>query len=128
VIPSLPASGVRPGATWAREREIPLITTHGNAVGHLYQSFVLDSVSRDTENNVLAHVSWEFSYRIEVLEDSDLGLLAEAPRMGSGTGYAVFNTTDKFLGASSIVFTVPRRHKPELDISWTENAKLTLAQ
>ncbi len=52
VIPALPGSKVRPGSTWGRERQIPLKTTHGDALGHLFQSFLLDSLSRDSLDNL----------------------------------------------------------------------------
>jgi hypothetical protein len=35
---------VAPGDKWDRDRQFPIETSHGDAVGHLYQSFIFDSI------------------------------------------------------------------------------------
>lgn len=124
VVPSLPGRRMKLGETWEREKAIPLATTMGRAIGHLYQTFALDSMGTGV-NRDCAYVSWKFTYRIEPLEKDSAGAFSVLPLLGTGTGLAVFNVSHKYLASAKVHFKVPRPHEG-LDISWEETVSLRL--
>ncbi len=125
-IPALPAIAVRAGSTWDRERTIPLDTKLGAAVGHLYQTFWLDSIYAGG-TGILAALSWKFTYRVEFRNRRSVGLLDSIPSVGSGTGSAIVNVTRKTLDRASIHFEVPAATQGSFRISWKEDIILQLA-
>lgn len=129
-LPSLPKIRVKPGATWDREKTIPLSTRHGDAAGHLIQSFCLDSVYPGPAGKKNASISWKFSYRLE-LRGADnpataegSGIIARMPQKGSGTGHALINISDKALENASMSFSVPLSSEGSYRISWNETISL----
>ncbi len=126
-LPALPKVRMRVGATWERERTIPLDTKRGNAVGHLYQSFSLDSLSVSSTGSTLAALSWKFIYRVEFKDYGAMGLPNDVPPRGSGTGSAIVNVTNKTLDRASLHFEVPAAANGAFRISWKEAIELHLA-
>jgi hypothetical protein len=125
VLPVLPETPQRVGATWDRERTFPLETSKGNAVGWLYQSFTLDSVvSADSSRS--AWVSWRFSYRIEPPKMDSASFLDTLPLQGSGTGVTQIDLTHKRLVKAHAIFEVPAVAKARLKASWRETAHIEL--
>jgi len=124
-VPSLPGSRIAPGGTWDRDKMIPLRSSLGNALGHLYQSFRLDSVYQSAGRS-MACVSWNFNYKVE-FTDSMPSAAKGLPVLGYGTGFAVFDLTGRFLEQAGILFEVPGASKsnPVSDIiSWKERVAL----
>lgn len=121
-IPSLPGMKVVAGEGWEREKTVPLMTSLGRAAGHLYQSFVLDSVA---EGGTDAWVSWRFTYRIEPLDADNASLFPLLPLAGTGTGQAHFSLAGNYLESVQVTFRVPRSHEGP-DLSWEENLTLRL--
>ncbi|HMD67232.1 MAG TPA: hypothetical protein VKF42_00035 [Chitinivibrionales bacterium] len=127
-VPALPKIAVRPGAVWERERSLPLDTKQGSAVGHLFQSFCMDSLRKDKSGAEIASLSWKFVYRVEFRERDTLGLYAGVPTAGSGTGSAIVNVTAKTLEAASVHLAVPAAPQGKFRISWNENITLELVK
>jgi hypothetical protein len=127
-VPALPRTKVRKGSTWDRERTIPLETKHGNAAGHLFQSFSLDSVYKDRKNKTYAVVRWRFSYQIEPRTPDTAGYLDKLPSKGAGSGMALVDVSDKALQNASVNFTVPSASEGMFRISWKESISLRLVQ
>jgi hypothetical protein len=125
-VPALPKVKVRAGSIWDREKTIPLETKHGSAVGHLLQSFTLDSLYTRSGNMRLALLRWKFTYQVEFKEPDTVGLSGSMPAKGSGTGNAVINVTEKTLESASVNFIVPAAGKGEFRISWKEDINLKL--
>jgi hypothetical protein len=119
-IPALPKIAVEPGATWDREKAIPIDTRYGSAIGHLFQSFHLDSIPE----GVTAVVRWGFTYRLELRDHDAAALLDSMPSQGTGAGMARINVNDKSLESASIDFSVPDAGKGMFRISWDEKISL----
>jgi hypothetical protein len=124
-IPALPKIPVRPGATWDRERAIPLDIRQGRATGHLIQSFCLDSVSA-AGNRRTAYVRWDFTYRLELREADMTGLLKRMPGQGKGTGFARINVDEGTLESASMSFSVSDAAEGKFRMSWKEEISLNL--
>jgi hypothetical protein len=127
-VPALPKIAVRPGAVWERERSLPLDTKQGSAVGHLLQSFCMDSSRKNASGADIASLSWKFVYRVELRERDTLGLYAGVPTAGSGTGSAIVNVTAKTLERASVHFAVPAASQGKFRISWNEDITLDLVK
>ena len=125
VLPALPQGRVRKGYSWEREKLMPLETKRGGAVGHLLQSFTLDSIFIDRQARRAAMVSWRFTYGVEVKSADASGRLSDVPTKGSGQGSALLNISDKTLEKASIHFSVPSTREGKITISWKENIELT---
>ncbi len=125
-IPALPNVPLRAGSMWERERTMPLDTKRGNAVGHLYQSFLLDSLFV-SDGSTRAALSWKFIYRVEFRDHGATGLPTDVPPRGSGTGSAIVNVTNKTLDRASMLFEVPAATNGAFRISWKEAIELHLA-
>lgn len=125
VLPALPQGRVRKGFSWDREKQIPLETKQGSAMGHLFQSFTLDSVFTDRRASRMALVSWRFTYGVEVKSADTAGRLGDVPSKGSGQGAALLNISDKTLEKASIHFSVPSTRQGKISISWKEDIELT---
>jgi hypothetical protein len=126
-IPALPKIPVRPGATWDRERAIPLDIRQGNATGHLIQSFCLDSVSAaGNAGTRTAYVRWDFTYRLELHEADRAGLLKRMPGLGKGTGFARINIDEGTLESACMSFSVSDAAEGKFRMSWKEEISLNL--
>lgn len=129
VVPLLPENPVHVGSTWDRERTFPLETDHGNAVGWLYQSFTLDSISKAGSKR-FAFISWSFSYRIQPEKSDTATMLDTLPLKGSGSGAAVIDCTSKVLIKANSVFDVPPvaslPSSAPVKASWQESVHLEL--
>ncbi|MBN1128056.1 MAG: hypothetical protein JXA71_03675 [Chitinispirillaceae bacterium] len=122
VIPVLPESPVTVGSSWERERTVPIETSAGNALGNLYQSFILDSVyMRDSSR--CAAISWQFTYRIQ--PDSS-GILDSLPLRGSGNGTATVDLSHKRLVTAHAFFSVPEKSGQGVTTSWQEAVHVEL--
>jgi hypothetical protein len=127
-VPALPKIPIRPGSTWDRERTIPLDTKQGNALGHLFQSFSMDSLRTNGSGDVIAVLSWKFTYRVEFKDRDTSGLYGGVPSAGSGNGHAVVNVTGKSLERASVHFDVPAATHGMFRISWREDILLNLVK
>jgi hypothetical protein len=126
VVPALPQNAVSVGTAWERERQIPLISTAGNCIGHLYQTFILDSIISDSNKAQRAYISWKFSYRVEFVEKPVASVANDIPLLGNGTGTAVLNVTGKYLERAIISFKVERNSQAAVSMEWSEHASLVL--
>ncbi len=127
-VPALPKIAIKPGFSWERIHDIPLDTKQGNATGHLFQSFSLDSVLRDDKGPATAVVSWKFTYRIEFGGRASAGLYASVPSAGSGSGRAVLDVRNKCLKRAQMHFDVPSATQGMFRISWNEDIDLGLME
>jgi hypothetical protein len=128
-IPALPKIAVKPGATWDREKAVPIDTRHGTAMGHLLQSFRLDSIALPASGKRVAHVGWSFTYLVDLRRDRDAnGFLDSMPSKGNGTGGALINLDDKTLETASMSFSVASPKDGTFGISWDENISLNLVR
>lgn len=127
-VPALPKIAVRSGAVWERERSLPLDTKQGNAVGHLFQSFCMDSLRKNKSGDDIASLSWKFVYRVELRERDTLGLYAGVPTAGSGAGSAIVNVTAKTLERASVHLAVPAAPQGRFRISWNEDITLEMVK
>ena len=125
VLPVLPETPQRVGASWDRERSFPLETSLGNATGWLYQLFTLDSVTA-VDSSRCAWVSWKFSYRIEPPKTDSATLLDTLPLHGSGTGNTLIDLTNKRMAKAHAFFEVPAELRARVKISWQESVHLEL--
>lgn len=127
-LPALPKIRVRPGASWDREKTIPLDTRYGGAAGHVLQSFRLDSVSVDPAGKRTAHIGWKFTYHVErrgANADAAAAILLDRmPPRGDGAGTATINVDDKTLQSASMSFSVPQGSEGTYRISWRETISL----
>jgi len=130
MLPVLPEGRVRPGYTWERHAQVPLPTSHGDAVGHLYQSFRFDSLTgRAPDHGRYAHLSWQFSYAIETGHTDTAGLLDEIPHTGSGAGSATVDVDAKSLREAAVEFTIPQDSKSDVfSIEWNEKAWIKIVE
>jgi hypothetical protein len=125
-IPSLPKIAIRPGFVWERQADLPLDTKQGNAVGHLFQSFSLDSVRGKSSDAQTAFLSWRFTYRVEFKDHTAAGMYASVPTAGTGRGQAIVDVTNKMLLSASVHFDVPATTQGMFRISWKEDITLDL--
>jgi hypothetical protein len=125
VLPALPQGRVRKGFSWDREKQIPLETKLGRGVGHLFQSFTLDSLFIDQQAARMALVTWRFTYGVEVKSTDTVARLGDVPSRGSGQGSALLNIGDKTLEKAAIHFSVPSTRQGKIKISWEEDIELT---
>jgi hypothetical protein len=123
-IPALPKTAVKPGATWDREKAIPIDTRYGPAVGHLLQSFRLDSIALPASGTRVAHVGWTFTYLVEVRNRDANGILDSMPSKGNGTGVALINLDDKTLETASMSFSIAAPTEGTYRISWDETISM----
>ncbi len=123
-IPALPKTKVKKGASWDREKIIPLDTKQGKATGHLYQSFKLDSISYPANKFLIAYISWNFTYQIELHERDSLKILDRMPSRGIGQGQAAVDISNKRLEYAKASFSVPQASEGLYKISWNESISL----
>lgn len=126
VLPVLPGKAVQQGDKWDRERQFPVNSNHGDAIGHLYQSFVMDSVKLLDNERHYAYISWLFSYQIEPTQKDSLANLDAFPLNGNGTGTAVLNLKRGVIESAHAEFEVPCDMKKGQKISWREAIHLEL--
>jgi hypothetical protein len=122
VLPALPERPVRAGERWERERQFPLETNHGKAIGHLYQLFTLDSISSDNMVKK-AYLSWRFKYQIEPLSTDSI-FLEKLPLNGNGKGRAVFDLNNKTIEIAHAFFST--QSESFSDITWMETVHLEM--
>ena len=123
VLPVFPQISVAPGDHWERERQFPLETTHGSAMGHLYQSFTFDSLY--SAECRYASVSWLFSYRIQLVDTSVI--LEKLPRTGNGRGQVLLDLDKKRISKAHAFFEVPGQ-KTAQGIGWSETVHMELVE
>lgn len=126
LVPALPSTPVHAGQRWGRERHLQLETTLGDAVGHLYQEYVLDSVSR-TDDGRVAHISWKFSYQLEVDSDTVTATQAGIPLSGKGTGVAWYSVDHAHLIRAEVSFAAPGGAEGDRAPWWREQASMQVA-
>jgi hypothetical protein len=126
VLPVLPDRPQRVGATWDRERTIPLETSKGDATGWLYQSFTLDSVS-GTDSSRSAWVSWRFTYKIDPPKHDTATFLDTLPLQGSGIGGTQIDLAHRRMVKAHAEFDVPPPQKGRIKASWRETVHVELA-
>jgi hypothetical protein len=125
LIPSIPQSSVRPGSSWERERLLPLHSALGCGVGHLYQTFVYDSLTK-TKGERIAHVSWKFRYQIEILKPDSALTIEQNSQSGRGSGVARFALDERALRFAAIDFQTDVPLPSRQGIQWHEHAEMTL--
>jgi hypothetical protein len=125
-IPVLPKMRVSPGATWDRERSLPLDIRQGAAVGHLLQSFRLDSIVPGAQGGRVAVVGWHFTYNVEMRGPDASGVLSRMPSSGKGRGTARIDLDRKSLQSASMEFSVAAPASGAYRISWDEDIALNL--
>jgi len=128
VIPVFPGHRVAPGATWERQRQFPVETTQGSAMGHLYQSFKFESVFENENNTRMAAVSWDFTYRIELIDVDSISIIEDIPLEGKGNGNFMFNIAQRALIKADAQFEVAQINKPKARVEWSESVHLELLQ
>ena len=129
MLPLLPDGQVSEGFTWERQKQIPLPTNHGDAVGHLYQSFRFDSLTKAENGHRHAHLSWSFNYSVDTQKNDSLSLLDDMPHSGRGKGSAVLDVTAKTLREASVSFTIPEAGSSDLfKVEWQEEARIALKE
>jgi len=124
-LPALPGAPVRAGSSWEREKTLPIGTVYGNAAGHLYQRFLVDSVYRRGDDATVAAVSWTYSYRIEPEKADTAGMFAKIPLVGNGRGAAIFNIARKCLESAQVSFETDTA---ATIAGWRENVALKLEE
>ncbi|MBN2035192.1 MAG: hypothetical protein JW768_00485 [Chitinispirillaceae bacterium] len=122
VLPVLPESPMSVGNSWERERTIPIETSAGNALGYLFQSFILDSVTM-VDSSRIAALSWQFTYRIQ---PDSIGVLDSLPLRGSGSGHAMIDLTNRRMVKAHAFFEVPDKKGAPTSASWQETAHVEL--
>ncbi len=128
VIPAMPKIRVRAGDSWERERTLSLDTRHGDVIGHLVQSFSLDSILTGQGGKTSALVRWNFVYRLQrpggAGDREAAGLLDRMPPQGAGAGQALINVDDRTLERASMSFSAPASGGGKYLVSWKENISL----
>lgn len=128
VLPSLPQGAVRPGFAWERQREMPLETSHGPTVAHLYQSFAFDSIGADIRDRECAYISWHFRYIVDAHGiDSSAGI-DDLPLSGKGGAHAVLDLDAKSLLSARMFFVAPVCTLSAVSVAWEEEAELALVE
>jgi len=109
VIPAMPNAEMAVGSSWEREQRFPLTIPQGKAEGLLYQLYTLDSLYKTPEGVPAAAVSWVFTYRVALNENTAEDRARGQPRFplaGSGRGAAVLDLKRKKLVKSQATFQV----------------------
>ncbi|MBD3345603.1 MAG: hypothetical protein GF401_11125 [Chitinivibrionales bacterium] len=127
VLPVLPDIPVTRGSKWERNKQTSIRTSHGDAVAHLFQAFIVDSIYHKNQKT-MASISWDLSYKIELENPDTTGLLVQLPDGGEGSGHAVINTTDNSVDFARIEFAVKSKENRGIRIGWKEIVELSLAQ
>lgn len=123
VLPAFPERPVAVGERWERERQFPLESNHGKAVGHLYQLFTLDSISSVKGISRKAYLDWLFKYQIELVS-SDSTDLDKLPLNGSGCGTTVIDLANNTIEVAHAVFET--QSEPSSGIGWMETVHLEM--
>jgi hypothetical protein len=128
VFPVFPQRAVRQGDTWERDRTFPVESNHGDAIGHLYQFFSLDSVKLLDNEHHFAYISWRFSYQVEILEKSGFSKVPIFPLKGDGTADAVLNLNQGVIESAHAEFETSRDKKELSQIDWHEAIHIELVK
>jgi hypothetical protein len=123
-VPSLPSGAVEPGATWERQRRVPLAASFGNAVRHIYRAFTLDSVVR-SDGSRHAHVSWRLSQGIELEDETRSAVPGGIPMRGKGRGGAVIDLDAGALLSAWTAFDAAGG-QDSAAVRWTERVEVRL--
>ncbi|MBD3321555.1 MAG: hypothetical protein GF350_10725 [Chitinivibrionales bacterium] len=126
VLPVLPDAEVSPGFKWERNKQASIATSHGDAVTHLFQAFIVDSIYR-SRGDTKASISWDLSYKVEPIQADTAGLLDQLPRGGEGKGHAIINTSENIIEHARIEFEVSSDNNAEVKIGWKELVELSVA-
>ena len=86
-------------------------------MGHLYQSFVFDSIY--TSQSRFAAVSWIFSYRIELIDPDTAGMLDKFPLAGKGRGRVLLDLDARRITTAHAEFKAPLADEFP-GMSWSE--------
>ncbi|MDR2693006.1 MAG: hypothetical protein LBB74_02180 [Chitinispirillales bacterium] len=118
VIPAMPNADMTVGSSWEREQRFPLSVTKGEAEGHMYQLYTLDSLFRNDAGVRVAAISWVFSYRVATKEEKDEGPRKRMyPLSGSGRGNAELDVARKKLIKSQATFQVTHSGMTGMEIN-----------
>jgi hypothetical protein len=127
-MPALPGEKVGPGDSWERQREFPIETGHGRVRGLLYQLFTFDSLETAPEGKSIAHIGWNFSYRLEPVPGLADSVFREIPMEGHGWGRARINTGKKYLENARMEIEVHRPENEMPGLSWIETVNFCLEE
>ena len=128
VFPVFPLRAVRQGDTWERERKFPVESNYGDAIGHLYQFFSLDSVRLLDNERHFAYVSWRFSYQVETLDKVAFSQIPVIPLQGNGTAEAVLNLNLGVIESAHAEFEASGDKARPSQIIWHEAIHIALVK
>ncbi len=121
VLPVLPGAEMAVGSSWEREQQFPLHLKQGSATGLLYQVFRLDSITHPTAGKTCAALSWVFTYRVSLQNDS-IPLARSVPLSGSGLGNAIVDVDQKLILKSKA--SLQMSHAGDSHIEFSETVHL----
>jgi hypothetical protein len=125
VFPVFPSKAIQINETWEREIVLPVESTYGDATGHLYQYYKLDSIKLiDTERHC-AYISWKYSYNLELTEKADTSYLSKMPRNGTGIASAVINLKEGIVESADSDFEVTGEDNSEVR-KWRQKVHLEI--
>ncbi|NLE00104.1 MAG: hypothetical protein GX640_09525 [Fibrobacter sp.] len=128
VLPVLPENKVSPGERWEREREFPLETKYGDAIGHLYQVFKFDSLFSLDSSTEFAALSWIYSYKIEMRSYDSIAQSLNIPLSGNGEGTAVIDLKQHKIRKAHVRFDSEPTGGNQSEIKWNETIHLEIVE
>lgn len=123
VFPVFPLKTIQINETWEREIVLPVESAYGDATGHLYQYYKLDSIKLADNERHLAYISWKYSYDLELTEKADTSYLSRMPRNGTGTASAVINLKIGIIESADSDFEVSGNVNPGIK-KWRQKVHL----
>jgi hypothetical protein len=123
VFPVFPLKEIQISETWEREIVLPVESAYGDATGHLYQYYKLDSIKLTDNDRHLAYISWKYSYDLELTEKADTSYLSKMPRNGTGVASAVINLKEGIVESADSDFEVTGDANPDLK-KWRQKVHL----
>jgi hypothetical protein len=123
IFPVFPLKTVQINDVWERELVLPVESAYGDATGHLYQYYKLDSIKLIDNERHLAYISWKYSYNLEITENADTSYLSKMPRNGTGIASAVINLKEGIVESADSDFEVTGDSNPDLR-SWRQKVHL----
>jgi len=128
VFPLFPMAAVKQGDTWEREFAFPVESALGDATGHIYQNYILDSVRVSDSQHQLAYISWRYLYQVEAAPGSDSSYLSKMPNSGDGTARAVLNLSSGTVESAHADFEVHSDSAMQNAIEWHQTIHLELVK
>jgi hypothetical protein len=123
VFPVFPSKAIQISETWEREIVLPVESAYGDATGHLYQYYTLDSIKLIDNERHLAYISWKYSYNLELTEKADTSYLSKMPRNGTGIASAVINLREGIVESADSDFEVTGENSTDLK-KWRQKVHL----